>query len=72
MILKDLIKNSGVELVYIIDTKRGNNRKSRLYTFDLTYPPDTIALKEFLEDYGHSLVLYGATNIYTNTVTAHI
>lgn len=72
MILKDFIKSSGVELVYILDTKQGGVRKGRLYTFDTTYPPDTHELEKFLADYGHSLVLYGAINIYTNTVTAHI
>lgn len=72
MILKDFIKNSGADLVYITDTKRGVNKRGCIYIYDLTYPPDTIALKEFLEDYGHSDLLYGVIVKSTNTVTAQI
>ena len=72
MILKDFIKHSGADLVYITDTKRGYGKRGCVYTYDLTYPPDTMALKEFLEDYGHSEVLYGVVVKSTSTVTAQI
>lgn len=71
MILKDFIKYSGADLVYITDTKRWRPSRT-LYTFDLTYPPDTHELMRFLEDYGHSEVLYGVVVKSTSTATAQI
>lgn len=71
MILKDFIKNSGTDLVYINDTRSGDY-KGRLYTFDLSYPPDAHELKRFLDDYGHSEIIYGAIDKSTSTVIAQI
>lgn len=71
MILKDFIKNSGAELVYINDTKRYRPSRS-LYTFDLKYLTDTHELKRFLEDYGHSEVIYGTIDKPASTVIAQI
>lgn len=71
MILNDFIKNSGANLVYIHDTN-STVRRGRLYMFDLTYPSYTHELKRFLDDYGHSEVLYGVINKNIGTVTAQI